>query len=156
MVVLTDWLKMLVTPGVRHSIPVMGTGNPHAARRGDTAPGCGGSVECMAEALLADIQRILENVAEASRGYRSLVPPHNIELQSRDVAKLKSDMNEKRHRWVRDRAPVSAVRAKCLELGMTAKDTDTIIDLVLKAQTPGRRFVPNRFYRGTSYPYPVE
>ena len=71
------------------------------------------------------------------------------------VAKLKSDMVEVRERWTKDHAPVDAVRAKCLDAGMTAEDTTTIVDSLRKRQA-GKRLVPERSYKGFRFTLPVE
>ena len=110
-------------------------------------------VECMTDALPADVQRILEDVAAESGKYRSLATGR-IRLQWPDEHKLKWDMTEKRHRWLRERAPIAAIKIKCLELAFTPRDTDTIVDLVRKAQTR-HIFRPDPRYKGT-YPYPIE
>lgn len=107
----------------------------------------------MTDALPADIRRILGDVAEQARSYRG-IGTGRIQLQRRDVQRLKWDMTENRHRWLRERVSIGAVRAECLELEFTQKDTDTIVDLVRKAQTR-HVFRPDAKYEGYEYPYPI-
>lgn len=102
----------------------------------------------MADTLPSDVEKVLTYIARTAGAYRN-------RLQSHEVAKLKSDMMRVPHRWTPDRAPVRVVRAKCLELGMTEADTETVIDLLSKTQA-GRRLVPNRFYRDFQFNHPVE
>jgi hypothetical protein len=63
----------------------------------------------MANTLLADLEQILDYIAEMARGYAN-------RLKWNEVAKLKSDMVKVRHRWTPERAPIALVRARCLEL----------------------------------------
>jgi hypothetical protein len=86
-----------------------------------------------------DLNQILEYIAMMAKVYSS-------GLKWNEVAKLKSDMMKVRERWAPHRAPVQAVRVKCLESGMSAQDTDTVIDLLRKTQA-GKRLVPQRTYR---------
>ncbi len=94
------------------------------------------------------INEIIEYLAGWAKGY-------NNRLKWNEVAKLKSEMMEVRERWTKDRAPVDAVRAKCLDAGMTAEDTQTIVELLRKVQA-GRRLVPQRSYKGFRFNTPVE
>jgi hypothetical protein len=102
----------------------------------------------MAVVLPADLEQILEYIANMAKGYTS-------GLKWNEVAKLKSDMMKVRHRWSPDRAPVEVVRARCLELGMSLKDAATVVDLLQKAQA-GRRLVPQRSYKDFKFKPPVD
>lgn len=66
-----------------------------------------------------------------------------------EVAKLKSDMMQVHARWGPHRVPADALRAKCREAGLSAEDTDTVTELLGKAQA-GRRVVSERSYRDSS------
>lgn len=107
----------------------------------------------MADALPADIHRILEDVAEQARGYRSIATGR-VSVQRRDVQKLKWDMTKKRHRWLRERVSIAAVRTKCFELEFTEQDTKTLVGLVRQAQTR-HVFRPEPRYKDYEYPYPM-
>lgn len=65
-------------------------------------------------------------------------------LKWNEVAMLKADLMNMRHRW----AGVSPehIADRCLELGMRAEDVKEIELLVTKAQA-GRKLVPQRSYR---------
>jgi hypothetical protein len=95
-----------------------------------------------------DINKSIEYLAQSARGYGN-------RLKWNEVAKLKSDMMQVPQRWTEDRAPVDAVRSKCLDAGMTAEDTNTIVDLLRKRQA-GKRLVPQRSYKGFRFALPVE
>ncbi len=101
----------------------------------------------MSNGLPSDLEQILSYIAQSARGYGN-------RLKWNEVAKLKSDMMVVRHRWTPDRAPVELVRARCLELGMTAEDTSTVTDLLRRTQS-GRRLVPQSSYKGFAFKPPV-
>jgi hypothetical protein len=100
--------------------------------------------------LPGDINEIVDYLAMIARGYSG-------KMQWQEVAKLKSDMIVGRERWTKARAPVDAVKAKCLDSGMTAEDTETIVDLLHRVQA-GKRFVPQGSYRRSRFRFspPVE
>ena len=91
----------------------------------------------MTETLPIDIVKILEFLAEWSRGYDN-------HLKWNEEAKLKADLMNSRGYWLG--VPVPAITAKCTALGMRGQDVDLIADLVTRAQQ-GRRLVPKRSYR---------
>lgn len=91
----------------------------------------------MAADLPDDIISALEYLAMMARGYDN-------NLKWNEEAKLKADLMTNRRYWTG--FPPAAVRAKCLELGMTAEDARTIAEFVTKAQA-GRRLVPASGYR---------
>ena len=91
----------------------------------------------MTETLPIDIVKILEFLALMARGYDN-------HLKWNEEAMLKSDLMRNRRYWVG--FPTSAVRVKCVELGMREEDVSLIADLVGRAQQ-GRRLVPQRSYR---------
>lgn len=95
-----------------------------------------------------DINQIIEHLAQWAKGY-------NNRLKWNEEAKLKSDMMEVPERWTPDRAPVDAVKAACLQAGMTEQDTGTIIGFLRKRQA-GKRLVPQRSYKGFRFTPPVE
>ena len=94
-----------------------------------------------------DINQIIEYLAEAAKGYHT-------GLKWNEEAKLKSDMMKVRERWTSHRAPIDAVKAKCVEAGLWDEDTATIIDLLRKTQA-GKRLVPRRSYRDFKFAPPV-
>jgi hypothetical protein len=59
-------------------------------------------------------------------------------------------MMEVPERWTPERAPVDAVKATCLEAGMTEPDTKTIVEFLRKRQA-GKRLVPHRSYKGFTF-----
>jgi hypothetical protein len=71
-------------------------------------------------------------------------------LKWNEVAKLKADMTNVKHRWTPERAPVGVVEARCLELGMTETDTAIVVDLLRKRQA-GRRLVAQKSYSGFAF-----
>ena len=87
------------------------------------------------------IDGILEYLAEMAAGYGN-------HLKWNEVAKLKADLMNVRHRWIG--VPLEAISKRCLALGMRQEDVDEIKDLVGKAQA-GRRLVPQRSYRGHKF-----
>jgi hypothetical protein len=95
-----------------------------------------------------DIKEIVKFLAGWARGY-------NNRLKWNEEAKIKSDMMGVPERWTPERAPVDAVKAACLEAGMTEQDTKTIVDLLRKRQA-GKRLVPHRSYKGFRFSPPVE
>lgn len=102
----------------------------------------------MSDALPADIDQILDAIAQWARGYGN-------RLKWNEVAKLKGDMTNVKHRWIASRAPVALVEARCLELGMTETDTATVVDLLRKRQA-GKRLVAQKSYSDFAFPMPVE
>jgi hypothetical protein len=59
-------------------------------------------------------------------------------------------------RWLRDRVPVPAFRSKCVDAGLSAADTEKLVDFLRKAQS-GRRLRPgSRFAHGYKYVWPYE
>jgi hypothetical protein len=101
-----------------------------------------------AKALPADIEQILDAVAQWARGDGN-------RLKRNEVAKLKGDMTNVKQRWTVSRAPVALVEARCLQLGMTESDTATVVDLLRKRQA-GKRLVPQKSYSDFAFPVPVE
>ncbi|EHB53661.1 hypothetical protein MycrhDRAFT_4124 [Mycolicibacterium rhodesiae JS60] len=101
----------------------------------------------MADKLPADLEQLLDLVAQTAHGYGN-------RLQAHQVAKLKGDMMNKSGRWSVDRAPVALVRAKLTELGMAPHDIETVIDLLKKRQA-GRRLVPDRFHKDFAFAFPI-
>lgn len=95
------------------------------------------SVGPMTNTLPDDIVKILEHLADWASGYDN-------HLKWNEEAKLKADLMHNRRYWVG--FPTSAVRVKCVELGMCEEDVSLIADLVGRAQQ-GRRLVPQRSYR---------
>ena len=91
----------------------------------------------MTNTLPDDIVKILDFLAAMARGYDN-------HLKWNEEARLKADLMHNRRYWCG--FPVSAVRAKCVELGMRGEDASLIADLVERAQA-GRRLVPQRSYR---------
>lgn len=83
------------------------------------------------------IDKILEYLAEMASGYGK-------HLKWNEVAKLKADLMNVRHRWLG--VPVQAVSERCRELGMRPEDVQEIQELVTKAQA-GRRLIPQKSYR---------
>jgi hypothetical protein len=102
----------------------------------------------MADALPADLEQILEYIAQMARGYGN-------KLKWNEVAKLKGDMTNVKHRWTPERAPVELVEARCLALGMTDTDTATVLDLLRKRQA-GKRLVAQKSYTKFAFSPPVE
>jgi hypothetical protein len=83
------------------------------------------------------IGQILEHLADMAAGYGN-------HLKWNEVAKLKADLMNVRHRWAG--VPIDIITARCLELGMRPDDVDDIKDLLVKAQS-GRRLIPQKSYR---------
>jgi hypothetical protein len=73
-------------------------------------------------------------------------------LKWHEVAKLKADLMNVRHRWVG--VSVDSTGARCLELGLRTEDVREIVGLVAKAQA-GRRLVPQA-YRDFHFQQPVD
>ena len=65
-----------------------------------------------------------------------------------EEAKLKSDLMKNRQAWMD--IPIGAIRQKCSDLGMALADTNTIIELVEKAQA-GKRLVPESSYKNFEF-----
>jgi hypothetical protein len=101
-----------------------------------------------AVSVVASAPKIVKFLAGWARGY-------NNRLKWNEEAKLKSDMMEVPERWTPERAPVDAVKAACLEAGMTEQDTKTVVDFLRKRQA-GKRLVPHRSYKGFRFLPPVE
>ena len=97
----------------------------------------------MTNTLPDDIVKILDFLAAMARGYDN-------HLKWNEEAMLKSDLMRNRRYWVG--FPTSAVRVKCVELGMREEDVSLIVDLVGRAQQ-GRRLVPQRSYRDHVFPH---
>ena len=91
------------------------------------------------------IDGVLEYLAEMAAGYGN-------HLKWNEVAMLKADLMNVRHRWIG--VPVEAISERCLALGMRQEDVKEIKDLVIKAQA-GRRLVPQRSYRDHKFPFEV-
>ena len=87
-----------------------------------------------------DIKKIVKSLAGWARGY-------NNRLKWNEEAKL-SDMMEVPERWTPERAPVDAVKAACLEAGMTEQDTKTIVDFLRKRQA-GNGWCPRGLTRAS-------
>lgn len=83
------------------------------------------------------IDGILEHLAEMAAGYAN-------HLKWNEVAKLKADLMNVRHRWLGVSVPT--ITTRCLELGMRQEDVQEIRDLVVKAQS-GRKLIPQKSYR---------
>ena len=95
----------------------------------------------MTEQLPEDIVDILEHLAAMAAGYGN-------HLKWNEEAMLKADLMANRHYWTG--FPSSAVKAKCLALGMRPEDASLVAGLVAKAQE-GRRLVPQRSYRDSTF-----
>lgn len=83
------------------------------------------------------IDSILAYLAEMASGYGN-------HLKWNEVAKLKADLMNVRHRWLG--VSVESVSERCRELGMRHEDVQEIQELVTKAQA-GRRLIPQKSYR---------
>lgn len=83
------------------------------------------------------VDGILEYVAGMAAGYTS-----GLKWNEEDM--LKADMMNRPERW--DPISVEQVRAKCRQLGMRARDVDTIADF-LQRRKDGRRFNVRSSYR---------
>lgn len=83
------------------------------------------------------IDGILEYLAEMAAGYGN-------HLKWNEVAMLKGDLMNVRHRWTG--VSVQQIADRCLELGMRLEDAKEIKELVAKAQA-GARLVPQKSYR---------
>lgn len=92
------------------------------------------------------IADILEHLAEMAAGYGN-------HLKWNEVAKLKADLMNVRHRWLG--VPVQSITTRCLELGMRQEDIQEIKELVVKAQS-GRKLIPQRSYRDFRFRPDVE
>lgn len=95
----------------------------------------------MTDTLPSDIVKILNFLASAAQGYDN-------HLKWNEEARLKADLMRNRRYWTG--FPPSAVRAKCLELGMRDEDAALITDLVTRAQA-GRRLIPQRSYKDSTF-----
>ena len=89
------------------------------------------------EPLPEDVDSILKYVATMAAGYSS-------GLKWDEEDKLKADMMNRPGRWVS--VTVEQVRARCLELGMSGEDVDTIAGY-LQRRKEGRRFNVRSSYR---------
>jgi hypothetical protein len=83
------------------------------------------------------IDGILDYLAEMASGYGN-------HLKWNEVAKLKADLMNVRHRW--QGVSVQSISERCKELGMRHEDVQEIQDLITKAQS-GRRLIPQKSYR---------
>lgn len=83
------------------------------------------------------IDDILDHLAEMAAGYGN-------HLKWNEVAKLKADLMNVRHRWLG--VSVQTITTRCLELGMREEDVQEIKELVVKAQS-GRKLIPQKSYR---------
>ena len=92
------------------------------------------------------IPEILEYLATMARGYDN-------HLKWNEVAELKADLMNVRHRWAG--VSVDSIRARCLDLGLRTEDVREIVELVAKAQA-GRRLVPQATYRNFRFRQPVD
>lgn len=88
--------------------------------------------------LEPSVDRIMDYIGQMAAGYST-------GLKWNEVAKLKSDMMQVRHRWVG--VDLRALEAKCRAVGLNDEDTGTVLDLVRKVRA-GKRLVPQRSYRG--------
>lgn len=95
----------------------------------------------MTDEIPADIAKILKYLAGAAAGYST-------GLKWNEEAMLKADLMANRRYWLG--VPVSAIRSRLLEHGMSEEDVSTVCDLVKRAQD-GRRLVPQRSYRDFTF-----
>lgn len=65
-------------------------------------------------------------------------------LKWNEVAMIKADMMNVRHRWLG--IDVEAFRARCVRAGMTREETAEMVDYLRRTQA-GRRLIPQRSYR---------
>lgn len=91
----------------------------------------------MSERLPGGVDEIIDYIARYAAGYST-------GLKWNEVAKLKADMMNVPERW--RPITVEALRSKCLSAGLSAKDTETVVDL-LRTRQAGRRLVPAASYR---------
>lgn len=91
-------------------------------------------------ALSEDIEGIFQYLEVRIEGYGY--------LKWNEVAMMKADMMNVRRRWLR--VDVEAFRARCLQVGMTNKETAEMVDYLRRTQA-GRRLVPDRSYRDFSF-----
>lgn len=87
------------------------------------------------------IDQILEYLAEMAAGYGN-------HLKWNEVAMLKADLMNVRHRWTG--VSVETIAARCLELGMRQDDVQEIKELIGKAQS-GRKLIPQKSYRDFTF-----
>lgn len=86
--------------------------------------------------LPEDVEGIFEYLRDRISGYGY--------LKWNEVDMMKADMMNVRHRWTG--VDVKAFRQRCLDVGMTKKETAEMVDYLTRAQA-GRRLVPGSTYR---------
>ena len=100
----------------------------------------------MSDDLPNGIPKILQHLALSAAAYDN-------PLKWNEVAMLKADLMNVRHRWI----GVSAreIGARCRSLGMREEDVQQIVSLVTKSQA-GKRLIPQATYRKFSFAQPVD
>ena len=131
-ILLVVWNKESVRPWIEHY-----HAKPLNCAAGDNDP----QPSEAAYGLPEDISRVLEHLATMAAGYGN-------SMKWNEEAKLKSDLMKNRQAWMD--IPIGAIRQKCSDLGMALADTNTIIELVEKAQA-GKRLVPESSYKNFEF-----
>ena len=88
-----------------------------------------------------DIEKILELIAMWAKGYDN-------HMKWSEEAKLRSDMMRHTDRW--RLVSTQQIRDKCHDLGMRAKDVETICDMHSR-RLQGHRLLPQRSYKGFEF-----
>ena len=102
----------------------------------------------MAE-LPDDINKIIEHLADYAERYGGT-------LKFNEVDRFKSNLMVERGRWLPDRVPIPAFRSKCVDAGLSATETEKLVDFLRKAQSGRRLRQGSRFARGHKYVWPYE
>jgi hypothetical protein len=98
--------------------------------------------------LPEDVNTIIKYLADSAAIYGGKV-------KWNEVHKFKGDLMNARGRWRRDRVPLGAFREKCLDAGLSAADTDEMVDMLTRAQN-GRRLVPKWGYQKFQFALPFD
>jgi hypothetical protein len=98
--------------------------------------------------LPEDVNKIIKYLADSATIYGGKV-------KWNEVHKFKGDLMNARRRWRPDRVPIGSFREECLAAGLSAADTDVMVEMLTRAQN-GRRLVPKWGHQKFQFTLPFD